>query len=95
MVISFDVGPRKRKPRAWPDYQRCLDGAPPNQAGTGPDRSKADYFWCFLAIQWGWTVEATAERLMELSEKAQRRDDDYVLRTSRRAAEAVERNRAT
>ena len=91
MVISFDVESRKRKPRRWPDYQRCLDGASPNSDGTGPDRSRADYLWCRVAIQWGWGVEETAEQLMELSEKAQERDDDYALRTARAAGEALRR----
>jgi hypothetical protein len=93
MVVKFDFGPPKRKPRAWPRYDWCLKGAPVNSEGTGPDRSKADFTWCMRAIDWGWSVEETAERLSELSEKAQGRNDDYALKTARSAAEAVERNR--
>ncbi len=78
--------PTRREPRAWPDYQRCLDGAPPNGDGTGSDRSKADYFWCLLAIQRGWGIDETAERLMELSDKARENGHDYALRTARKAA---------
>jgi hypothetical protein len=89
MLVTFDAGVKRRKPGAWPDYQRCLDGAPRKSDGTA-DRSRADYFWCRLAIQWGWSVEETAERLEELSEKAQGRYDDYAIMTARRAAEAVE-----
>jgi hypothetical protein len=86
------VGSSKR--RGWPDYQRCMDGAPPNGDGTGPDRSRADFTWCMTAIDWGWSVEEAGDRLMELSEKAQENGDDYVLRTARNAAAAVERRRA-
>jgi hypothetical protein len=35
--------------RIWPDYERCVTGAPPNREGTGPDRSMADFFWCVMA----------------------------------------------
>lgn len=31
------------KAREWPSYDKALAGAPQNQVGTGPDRSKADY----------------------------------------------------
>lgn len=93
MVVT--IGPRqgKRKPRAWPDHKRCLDGAPPNGEGTGPDRSVADFAWCLIAIDWGWSVEETADRLAELSEKAQERRDDYAIRTARSAAVAVKNRR--
>jgi hypothetical protein len=36
---------------------------------TGRDRTRADFTWCMRAIDWGWGVEETAERLMELSAK--------------------------
>jgi hypothetical protein len=35
----------------WPSYAMCLDKAPRNSDSSGPDRSRADYWWCFLAIQ--------------------------------------------
>jgi hypothetical protein len=28
----------------WPDYQRCVVGAPPAKEGDGQDRSRADFF---------------------------------------------------
>jgi hypothetical protein len=50
------------------------------------------------AIDWGWSVEATAARLREISEKAQERvrqhDEGYPRVTAERAADAVARNRA-
>jgi len=91
-AVVIRARPARRQPRGWPDYQRCLDGAPPNGEGTGPDRSSADFFWCLLAVQWGWGIEETVERLMELSDKAQENGEGYALRTAERAAEAVERN---
>lgn len=69
MVITFGAGPRKRKPRRWLVYRRCLDGARRNGDGTGPDRNRANYFWCPLTIRWGETIEQTAEHLMEPSGK--------------------------
>jgi hypothetical protein len=74
---------------AWPDYQRCVLGAPPIHQGNRPDISRADFTWCRTAIQWGWTVEATASRLMELSSKARENGKRYALRTATRAAESV------
>lgn len=30
--------------RTWPDYERCVSGAPPSKEGLGSDRSMADFF---------------------------------------------------
>jgi hypothetical protein len=76
-------------PWNWPDYQRCLAGAPLKRDGSGPDRSRVDYFWCLLAAQWGWCIDATAAHLMELSSKAQENGEGYARRTARAAAKAV------
>jgi hypothetical protein len=46
-----------------------LAGQPLNASGTGPHRSRADYWWCRLAVQWGWSVEEVTERLKEVSDK--------------------------
>jgi hypothetical protein len=59
--------------RTWPDYERCVSGAPPSKEGPGPDRSMADFFWCMMAAQRGWSIEETANKLMEVSSKAQER----------------------
>ena len=71
--------------------QRCLDGAPLNSEETGPDISRADFVWCMTAITWGWSVDDTAERLMEESTKAQANGKGYAELTARNAALAVER----
>jgi hypothetical protein len=64
---------RSESERAWPDYQRCVDGAPPAKEGDGPDRSIADFFWCIMAAQRGWSIEETANKLLEVSARAQER----------------------
>jgi hypothetical protein len=81
-------GERRRR---WPNYQTCLEGAPANHGGTGPDVSRADFTWCMTALDWGWSVEETAGRLMEESRKAQENGERYALTTARNAAGAVAR----
>jgi len=81
------VSPSVLKNRNWPNYERCVEGAPPNHGNTGPDICRADFTWCMTAVTWGWSMEDTADKLMELSAKA--RDN----RTAQNAASAVERCR--
>ncbi len=84
---------RKAGVRQWPDYQRCVGGAPPNHDGTGPDISKADFTWCMTAIDWGWSPEETATQLMLESAKARENGARYAEATAQHAAEAVARRR--
>jgi hypothetical protein len=91
-------GQRLTGPRHWPDYDRALRGAPLKRDGSGPDRSLADFMFCKWAIERGHGIEATAEKLAEVSPKAQERirvkgDPGYTLLTARNAAAAVERER--
>jgi hypothetical protein len=87
---------RHRANKTWPDYARSLAGAPPSLQGSGPDRSMADFTWCMTAIDWGWSIEETARKLPEVSEKARERlrfkDDGYPLITAQNAAAAVAKN---
>jgi len=87
---------RHRTNKAWPNYALSLAGAPPASDGNGPDRSMADFTWCMTAIDWGWSIEETARKLPEVSEKARQRvqlkDEGYPLITAQNAAAAVERN---
>ena len=50
----------------------------------------ADFFWCLLAVRRGWSIEETANKLLEVSEKAQERvrlrDEGYALITAENAA---------
>ena len=94
------IPPVRRAPtggRSWPDYARCLAGAPPNSAGTGPDRSLADFTWCKFAAQRGWSIEEIAAELPNVSEKARQRianrDPGYVTETAKNGAAAAERGR--
>jgi hypothetical protein len=81
-------------PGWWPSYQRCMQGAPPARGGEDRrDISRADFTWCMIAIDWGWSITATAARLMELSRKARENGHGYALRTAQNAAAAVSRRR--
>jgi hypothetical protein len=88
---------RSESGRTWPDYERCLAGAPPNREGTGPDRSMADFFFCMMSAQRGHGIEETANKLLEVSVRAQQRarlhDEGYALVTAQNAAAAAERGR--
>jgi hypothetical protein len=80
--------------RHWPDYQRCLK---PRPGGGAPDRSAADFTWCKFAAQRGWSIEETAQKLLEVSEKARERarcrDEGYALITAQNAAAAAARGK--
>ena len=80
--------------RHWPDYQRIVEGAPPNQGNTGPDISRADFLWAMMAAQRGRSIDAIAERLMQVSSKARENGELYARRTAANAAEAAVRNDA-
>lgn len=77
--------------RKWPSYEYCLSRAPKAHGADHPDVSRADFTWCMTAIDWGWTPEETARRLMEESEKARENGRGYALLTATNAAAAVMR----
>jgi len=77
--------------KKWPSYKFCLDNAPLAHGENKPDTSRADFTWCRTAIEWGWSTEATASRLLELSAKAKENGERYAILTATRAAESVER----
>jgi RepB DNA-primase from phage plasmid len=85
--------PGFRGTEKWPTYALCLDKAPPNRDGSGPDRSRADYVWCMIAISWGHGIDDTAAHLLQESRKAREDGKSYALQTARQAAAAVERRR--
>jgi hypothetical protein len=88
---SLRASPTRPGVRKWPSYERCIQGAPLNHEGTGPDRSRADFTWSKTALEWGWSIEDIAAKLREVSAKAQQRDERYALTTVQQAAQAVER----
>ncbi len=63
---------KKRVPRSFPDYARCVAEAEPNADGE-PDLSIADKDWCILALGRGWSRAETEAKLMEHRDKAKRR----------------------
>jgi hypothetical protein len=69
----------------------------PSKEGDGPDRSMADFFWCMMAAQRGWSIEETASELLKVSAKAQERarlhDEGYALITAQDAAAVAESGR--
>jgi hypothetical protein len=77
--------------KTWPSYKFCLDNAPLAHGENKPDTSRADFTWCRTAIEWGWSIEATASRLLDLSAKAKENGERYATLTATRAAESVER----
>jgi hypothetical protein len=78
---------------AWPSYARCLADAPAAKNHEGKDRSAADFEFCLICIDRGWSIEATASQLMAESEKAKSLGHRYAQFTARRAASVVSSNR--
>ena len=60
----------RRRLLVWPNYARCLADAPSARNHEGKDRSAADFNFCLISIDRGWSIEATAKQLMLESEKA-------------------------
>jgi hypothetical protein len=84
---------RVSRMRSWPDYERYLQGAPINHGGTGPDVSRADFFYAMLAAQRGHGIEEIAAKLLELSPKAKENGEQYARLTAENATAACERAR--
>jgi hypothetical protein len=85
---------RDRDPM-WPDYGRCLQGAPVGK--DGPDRSRADWTFCLFSARRGFTAPEIEERILIESPKAQERqkmgDEGYARITAENAVAAVKRER--
>jgi hypothetical protein len=92
--VSPSAGASRRVRGVWPNYQYCVDRAPLAHDGERPDISRADFAWCMTAIDWGWSVDETAARLLEESQKARENGQRYALDTATNAAAAVERRNA-
>jgi hypothetical protein len=90
-VIRASRGFPARRAKAWPNYERCLQNAPPTHRGDRPDVSRADFTFCLLAIDWGWSLAETCERLLEKSGKARENGEGYARLTAQRAAAALDR----
>ena len=68
-----------------------MQNAPPAHRRDRPDVSRADFTFCLLAIDWGWSIEETWRRLLEKSPKAGEHGEGYARLTAQRAAAAVDR----
>jgi hypothetical protein len=81
--------------RQWPDFQYNLERAKPNKTGDGLDLSGVDFVWCMTAATWGFDVNDTAEKLLEVSEHARQPSNgtDYAKRTAQNAARFVAKRR--
>jgi hypothetical protein len=79
--------------KSWPDYERCVQGAPLNHSGTAVDISRADYFFALLCAQRGHAIEEITARLMEESPKARENGERYARITAENATAAAERGR--
>ena len=90
-ALHRNVSAGRPSRKKWPSYKFCLDNAPLAHGDNKPDTSRADFTWCRTAIEWGWSIEATASRLLELSAKAKENGERYATLTATRAAESVER----
>jgi hypothetical protein len=80
-----------RAREGFPDYARIVEGAPLNHGQTGPDISRADFFWSLVAAQRGWDAGAIAHRLMQMSTKAKENGEEYARVTAQNAVEAASR----
>lgn len=78
-----------RAREGFPDYARIVKGAPLNHGQTGPDISRADFFWSLVAAQRGWDAATIAHRLMQMSPKARENGEGYALITAQNAVEAA------
>ena len=54
--------PSVRRATAWPSYARCLQNAPCARDSDRADVSRADFTFCLLAMDWGWSEAATSQQ---------------------------------
>jgi hypothetical protein len=59
--------------------------------GINRRESLADFTWCMTALDWGHSIEETANHLMQVSSKARESGERYAVLTASNAAAAVER----
>jgi DNA invertase Pin-like site-specific DNA recombinase len=79
--------------KSWPDYERCVRGAPMKHGENKPDISRADFFWAMMCAQRHFGVDEIARHLMELSAKAKENGQRYAQLTAENAVAASERQR--
>lgn len=87
-AMPFVASGAGRRTSKWPDYQRCLAGAPVGSSGS-PKRTSADFTWCKIALSWGHSIDDTAAQLLQVSGKAQENGQAYALQTAQHAEHAA------
>lgn len=75
-----------RRAKPWPSYERCLQNAPRAHDSDRADVSRADFTFCLLAMDWGWSVAETCQCLLRKSSKARENGEAYARLTAQRAA---------
>jgi len=83
-----------RPAKRWPSYERCLQTAPLAHRSDRRDVSRADFTFCLIALDWGWSPAETCERLLDNSGKAREQGEPYARLTVQRAHAALQRRRA-
>jgi RepB DNA-primase from phage plasmid len=97
--LQFTRRARNRSGREgqWPSYEESLSRSGPKHSGPGPDRSTADFWWCYFALREGFSQKETEAQLLEESECARERvrggDKGYPRVTVKNAASRLEYNR--
>lgn len=93
LKFSDRIPSRSRTEGQWPSYEESLARAGRNQEGTSPDRSTADFWWCYFALKNGFSKEETETKLLEVSprarERARGRDKGYAHVTVENAADGL------
>jgi RepB DNA-primase from phage plasmid len=79
--------------KSWPSYERCLQNTPHAHDSDRADISRADFTFCLIAIDWGWSVHKTCQYLLQKSSKARENGAAYAWLTAQRAAMVVQRRR--
>jgi cell division inhibitor SulA len=80
------------KSKVPPSYSRCLEDAPAARNHMGKDRSAADFEFCLICADRGYSPEETADLLMDVSEKSKVEGRRYAEFTAKRA-DAIVRSR--
>ena len=89
-AVASRTAPR---PGKWPSYARCLEGAPLGVTGHAK-RTSVDFVWCKIALSWGHSIKATAERLLQESDKARENGEAYARQTAEHADSAAQQRNA-
>jgi hypothetical protein len=79
-----------KSPVRFPSWERELARAS-RKADGQPDRSRADYCWCLLALRWGWSEQEVKDELRRVSAKAATAPRHYVETTVKRAVQVAYR----